>query len=85
MEALEKSANSTFCFNVANRWVGVRLDSLVVLFGSSTCALAVLLKNNENIDKSMLVISIQIVTDIIVFFSITVRLYAEIQNMMTCS
>ena len=33
----------------------------------------------------MLVISIQIVTDIIVFFSITVRLYAEIQNMMTCS
>lgn len=44
-EALEKSANSTFCFNVANRWVGVRLDTLVVFFGSSTCALCVLLKD----------------------------------------
>lgn len=33
----------------------------------------------------MLIVSIQSVTDIIVFFSITVRMFAEIQNMMTSS
>ena len=84
MEALEKSANSTYCFNLANRWVGVRLDTLITLFGSSTCIFAVLLKS-QGVNKNMLIISIQIVTDIIVFFSITVRMFAELQNMMTSS
>lgn len=85
MDALEKSANSTYCFNLANRWVGVRLDNLVVVFAASTCAMAVFLKDFGYLSKEMLVISIQIVTDIIVFFSITIRMLAEIQNMMTCS
>lgn len=57
MAALEKSGNSTFCFNLANRWVGVRLDSLIVLFGASTCAFAVFLKS-QGADKNMLIISI---------------------------
>lgn len=85
MDALEKSANSTFCFNLANRWVGTRLDNLVVLFAVSTCAMSILLKDKGWLPKELLVISIQIVTDIIVFFSITVRMFAETQNMMTCS
>jgi hypothetical protein len=60
MDALEKSANSTFCFNMANRWVGARLDNLVVVFGVSTCAFSVLLKNQDVIpvSKEMLIISI---------------------------
>jgi len=57
MEALEKSANSTYCFNLANRWVGVRLDTLITLFGSSTCIFAVLLKS-QGVNKNMLIISI---------------------------
>lgn len=58
MENLEKSANSTFCFNLANRWVGVRLDTLVVFFGISVCALSVLLKDLGWVPKEMLVVSI---------------------------
>lgn len=61
MNALEKSANSTFCFNLANRWVGARLDTLVVFFAVSTCALAILLKDGIfgfKVEKELLVISI---------------------------
>jgi hypothetical protein len=44
MEAIEKSANSTFCYAVANRWIGIRLDALCVTFGVSTAALTIILK-----------------------------------------
>ena len=83
MEAIEKSANSTFCFIFMNRWVGIRLDALCVIFGVSTATLSVVLK--DRVDRELLTFSLQIVTDVIVFFSISVRMYAELQNMMTSS
>lgn len=80
---LEKSGNSTFSYNLVNRWIGVRLDMMCALFGTVTCLVTILSKSR--VDPKLLVVSIQIVTDIIVFFSITVRFFAEIQNMMTSS
>ena len=82
-EAIEKSANSTFCFIMVHRWIGFRLDMLCVLFGVSVTAFAIFLK--DVLDKEMLVFSLQIITDVILYFSISIRMLAEIQNHMTCS
>jgi hypothetical protein len=49
MENLEKSANSTFCYIISNRWIGIRLDMICILFGISTSIFAVLLKGT--VDK----------------------------------
>jgi len=46
MEAIEKSANSTFCYNALNRFIGIRLDFLCVAFGTATAALSIFLKNS---------------------------------------
>ena len=76
MEAIEKSANSTFCYISSSRWVGLRLDALCVIFGVSTATLSVVLK--DSINRELLTFSLQIVTDVIVFFSISVRMFAEL-------
>lgn len=66
-----------------NRWIGVRLDFMCVLFAVTTCLVTLLSKGK--VETKLLVVSLQIVTDIIVFFSISVRMFAELQNMMTSS
>ena len=83
MEAVEKSANSTFGFLVANRWLGVRLDGLCIFFGVCATAFAVFMK--DHFDREYLTFSLQIVTDIVVLFSVSVRLLSEIQSIMTGS
>ena len=83
MEAIEKSANSTFCYAAVNRWVGVRLDALCVLFGIGVTTICVVLKGQ--VEREKLTFSLQLVTDVIVLFSISIRMLAELQNMMTSS
>jgi len=56
MEAIEKSANSTFCYIVANRWVGVRLDSFCIVFGIATAAFSIFSRNI--IDRELLTFSL---------------------------
>ena len=76
MESIEKSANSTFCYTIANRWIGVRLDVLCVSFGVSAAAFAVFMK--DSIDRELLTFSLQIITDIVILFSLSIRLFSEI-------
>mmetsp|Transcript_15624 Transcript_15624/g.23963 ORF Transcript_15624/g.23963 Transcript_15624/m.23963 type:complete len:110 (+) Transcript_15624:326-655(+) len=83
MEALDKSANSTFCYIIANRWLGVRLDAACAIFGIVTSGMAVALR--DSVDREYLTFSLQIITDMVLTFSIAIRMYAEVGNMMTCS
>jgi len=83
MEAIEKSANSTFCYIFTNRWVGVRLDSCCIIFGISTAAFSIF--SRDYIDRELLTFSLQIISDVLVFFSLSVRMAAEVQNMMVSS
>lgn len=86
MDANEKSANSTFCYNLANRWVGIRLDSICLIFGVSTALICIWLKDAfEGEERALLTFSLSIVSDIIVVFSISIRLFGELENMMTSS
>ena len=84
MDSIEKSANSTFCYNLVNRYVGIRLDSICIMFGVSTACFCVLAKDKVE-DRALLTFSMQIVADIIAMFSISIRLYAELENYMTSS
>ena len=83
MESIEKSANSTFCYIISNRWIGIRLDFVCIIFGVSTASFAVAFRGK--IEKELLTFTLQIITDIIVFFSISIRMFAEVQNAMTSS
>lgn len=85
MESIEKSANATFCYYLVNRWVGIRLDSICVIFSVSTAAFCIGFKDIPGIDRSLLTFSMQIVADIIAMFSVSIRMFAEVENYMTSS
>ena len=53
---LDKCANATFCFCIANRWAGLRLDFIAVFFTVATTALAFWQKGNVNTE--LLIISL---------------------------
>ena len=78
---LELGTNATFCYVIANRWIGIRLDILCVIFISLICVFLVTMKGE--IEKSLLVMSLQVASDVIFLFSISFRMYAEIENAMT--
>jgi len=80
---VEKCANATFCFSLTNRWVGLRLDLVCVMFTIATTAVAFLQKGH--VDDELLILSLQSITDVIGFFSISLRMYAEFDNFMTSS
>ena len=76
MKNIEKSANSTFCYIIANRWVGIRLDIICLIFSMVTTILCICLRNV--IDKKLLSFSLQLITDVIVLFSVSIRMFAEV-------
>ena len=76
MEAIEKSANATFNYNMMSRWLSFRMDVVCVAFGVFTTILCIFLR--ERFDRELLTFSLQLVTDVVVFFSISVRVFAEL-------
>lgn len=75
--------NATYCYVIANRWIAFRLDILCCIFISFVCASLVAMKGT--IESSWLVMSLQVATDIIFLFSISFRMYSEIENHMISS
>ena len=81
INALELGTNATFCYVVANRWISIRLDVLCILVVTFLCCFVVYMKGS--IDTALLVMSLQVTSDVIFLFSISFRMYAEIENSMT--
>jgi hypothetical protein len=79
----EKSANVTFTYMIANRWIGVRFDVAVVLVTGIAAALTMACRGL--IDANMLTFSLQNLTDVVVHFSVSIRMIAEMNNFMTAS
>lgn len=75
---LSIGTNATFCYVIANRWISIRLDILCCIFLSFVCIFVVVMKGEY--EPSWLVMSLQVSTDVIFLFSISFRMYAEIQN-----
>jgi hypothetical protein len=85
MNDMHKSANSFFGYSITQRWLAIRLDIICVTFGSATALMAVLFKNVGIVDKTTLIFSLTIVTDVIVMFSISIRMFTELSNIMVAS
>lgn len=77
----EKCANASFCFNVATRWIGLRLDMICAFFTIITIVAAFAQKGRMN--EELLILTVQSMTDVMAFFSVSVRMYAELENFMT--
>jgi len=79
---LEKSTNVTFSYNAINRWMATRLDIVCMLFAMCSTLFAVLY-GKGNYKAETLAFSIQILGEIIKFFSFTFRSLCEIENHFT--
>lgn len=79
--SLEKAANATFCFVISNRWLAIRLDFVVLFFSISIAAFAVGFR--AIYPSSLLAYTLQVTSDLIAFFSFSLRSFAELQNFMT--
>ena len=80
---LRYGSNATFSYVIANRWIGIRLDLICSAFIGFICFFLVLLKGS--VDSTLLVMSLQISVDVISLFSVSFRMYAELENNMTSS
>lgn len=79
----EKSANVTFTYMIANRWIGVRFDIATVIVTGIASALCMAARGW--IEPDMLTFSLQNLTDVVVHFSVAIRMIAELNNFMTAS
>ena len=77
----DMSANVSFSYYSTNRWLGFRFDMAVMFMSIVTVITCVMFKGR--IEEELLTFSLQVITDLTVFFSIAVRLAAEMQNFMT--
>lgn len=68
---------------MSSRWMGVRFDMISGIFVSVTTVLSVYMKGT--MESEYLTITLQIVIELMAMLSITVRMYAEVQQMMTSS
>jgi len=79
----EKSANVMFTYFCSFRWVGMRLDLVVSFVLLSTTIMCITFRST--LDSELLALSLQQLCDVCVFFSVSIRFWAEMQNYMTSS
>ena len=48
-EANRKCANATFCYSIANRWLGLRLDAACLVFTSTVIILCLVEKGKMTV------------------------------------
>ena len=83
LNGLSLGTNATYCYVIANRWIGIIMDILCCIFNFMIALFLIMLKGK--VDKTLLVMSLQVASDVIFLFSISFRMYAELENSMTSS
>ena len=73
----------SFTYIMVNRWMGIHLDFIVLVFTLFTAIFSMFAKDKVDVEK--LAFTLQIITDVVVFFSYSIRMTAEIENYMTSS
>ena len=82
-QKLEIGACMTFSNMAANRYLSLRLDGLVFLFGLSTSVFCAF--SRGVLSAEMITFTLQNLTDILPMISITLRFWTEFENYMTSS
>mmetsp|Transcript_13719 Transcript_13719/g.23394 ORF Transcript_13719/g.23394 Transcript_13719/m.23394 type:complete len:573 (-) Transcript_13719:92-1810(-) len=83
VDQLEKSCNLTYMFFAYNRVLGFNMDMICVFFLLGVSTFTILAKGDVPVDFLSMIL--QSITDVIVYFSISFRMLAEIQNYLTSS
>lgn len=79
----DKSANCTFTQMTANRWLGLRFDLAILVVTFAATGMCMVFRTT--IDSDLLTFSLQNLTDVCVYFSVSIRMFAEVQFYMTSS
>ena len=83
LNQMEKSCNSTFTFYLLNRVTCYLLDWICLVF--TLCVSSFTLWAKGKLDTEILAFSLQIITDVVVIFSLSFRSTLELDNLMTSS
>lgn len=75
------SANVTFTYSIANRWLGMQFDWSIMFLAAFSAFASVLLR--AYFEAALLIFSLQLIADVANFFSIAMRMFTEMQNFMT--
>lgn len=81
MKESELSANVTFTYATANRWLGMRFDFAILILSIGTALFSVFMRTLFS--ATFLIFSLQVITDVSNNFSIAMRYFAEMQNYFT--
>ena len=79
---LEKSCNVTFTYNTSIKIMHVYLDAIAFSFTLAVSLFTLLYKMDPS-KNSELSFALQIITDVVVFFSVSIRSVAEMENLFT--
>lgn len=91
IDDLNKSCNSTYTMYVIQRHMIIQLDIICIFVTISAAAFTLLQKGQEgengeeSQDQEQLAFSLQILTDVVSFFAVSIRFMGQIDNMMTSS
>ena len=80
---LQLSTNASFCWLIAMRWMSLRLDLIAAGFIVACTVSIVFLK--DTLDVGLLAVSLQVIVEVVFSFSISIRLFAEVENYFTSS
>jgi len=75
---LEKSTNVVFNYYLVNRWIALHLDFLCLIFSCGATIFAVTMK--DTISPDLLAYALTLLSELIMFFSITLRYSAEVES-----
>lgn len=77
----DRSANVTFTYSIANRWLGWRFDLAILILTLACACTSVFMRGM--LETTLLIFSLQVIADVTNMFSIAMRFFAEMQNHMT--
>lgn len=75
MKESDYSANVTWTYCIANRWLGFRFDMTIFII-ISTCACTSIFMR-DYFSATLLIFSLQVIADVAMLFSIAMRFFAE--------
>lgn len=80
---MEKGADVIFCNIASQRWLGIRIDMVIFIFGVATCVISVVSK--DSLSPVLIAFTLQSITDMMPMVSLMVRMASEFENFMTSS
>jgi ATP-binding cassette, subfamily C (CFTR/MRP), member 2 len=75
---LEKSTNVVFSYYLVNRFMALHLDLACLVFSTGASCFAIYMRKEE--DPEVLAFALQLLTELVMFFSITLRYQAEVES-----